>query len=337
MSKEFTYYEKFHLHEFVQHKDDHYTKNEVDAHIAVVANNLKDVKVDYLTRDGNYDMTGNLAMGYNRIEQCAEGVNADDCVTKKQLDFKLDAATFNIAHALPGVPVLDNLSIALIPELKLMVVDSSDRVSSWFDPVNKVSYTQTNDSKKPLLKRDSVKKVFYVHFDGVDDSLKNVSFDVSKVGGSNGNTCTVIIVVKTHQLVSQSQFQWGKGATRFGVHIPWGDGTIYIDYGSVQTGRLTASGQQNLTGAIEVWTIRVDGTNIELFRGTSITPIASGSISATLTGAAQAILLGGQIHTNNLEQNFCNMDLYSFAVWSKALSDDELKNMFRFFENHFHL
>ena len=322
----------------MQHKDNLYTKDEVDADIAVVANNLKDVKVDYLTRSGSYDMKGNLVMGYNRIEQCLEGVHADDCVTKKQLDEKLNTAVFNVANALPGIPVLNNISIALIPDLKLMTVDSTNQITSWTDPVNAVLYSQTNNAKKPLLKRDNVRKKFFVHFDGINHSLKNMSLDVSKVGGLNGNTCTVILIVKTYQQASQSQFQWGKGNVRFGVHIPWSDGTIYIDYGSVSNGRLSVSGQQNLAGNIEVWTIRVNGSTMELFRGvTSMTPLKSETVSATLTGAPQEIALGCQIHSDGTEISFCKMDLYSFSVWSKSLSDDELKNMFRFFENYFDL
>ena len=272
-----------------------------------------------LLRDGSHSMSGNLNLGNNKITNCVEATSDDDCVTKKQLDSKLDRATFVISNSLPGVPVLDKISIALIPALSVITADSNDRVSSWVDPVNGVAYVQTNNSKKPLLKRDVAKKVFYLKFDGTDDTLKNPSFDVSKVAGSNGNTCTVIMVVKTKQQKGQSQFQWGKGNVRFGVHLPWSDGTLYVDFGAVSGGRLSIGSQPNLTGNIEVWTIRVDGTNMQLFRGLSITPIKSETISAILSGAAQEIALGFQIHSDGSEISFSEMDLYSFAVWTKAL------------------
>ena len=347
-----TYYEKHHLHDHVysmtEIDNDFYDKTDIDTkhgqHTIAINSNSQLIGTintqipDFIKKDGSVTMASDLNMGSNKITDIEEGTLDNDCVTKKQLDLKLDRATFIISNSLPGVPVLDKISIALIPALSVITADSYDRVSSWVDPVNNVAYTQTTNSKKTLLKRDSVKKVFYLRFNGTDDSLKNPSFDVSKVAGQNGNTCTVIIVVNTKQQIAQSQFQWGKGNVRFGVHLPWGDGTIYIDYGAVNGKRLSIGSQPNLTGNIEVWTIRVDGTNMQLFRGiTSTTPVKSETISATLLGAAQAITLGCQIHSNNSEINFCEMDLYSFAVWAKALSDNELKNMFRFIENYFDL
>ena len=122
------------------------------------------------------------------------------------------------------------------------------------------------------------------------------------------------------------------------MHLPWGDGIVYIDFGSISDGRLAVLPLPNLTGNIEVWTIRVNHTNMELFRGVStVTPIKTATISATLTGSAQEIFIGCQVHDNGVAISFCKMDLYAFAVWAKSLSDDELKNMFRFIQNHFDL
>ena len=72
-----------------------------------------------LLRDGSHSMSGNLNIGNNKITNCQEGTSDDDCVTKKQLDLKLDRATFIISNSLPGVPVLDKISIALIPALSM--------------------------------------------------------------------------------------------------------------------------------------------------------------------------------------------------------------------------
>ena len=266
------------------------------------------------------------------------GTEDNHVVIKKQLDLKLDRSTFIISNSLPGLPVLEKISIALIPALTVITADSNDRVSSWIDPVNNIDFSQQTNSKKPLLLRDSLKKLFFIRFDGSDDYLGKKSFDVSEIAGSSGNTCTVMLIVKTESIANQSQFQWGRGAIRFGAHLPWGDGTVYIDFGSISDGRLEVLSLPNLTGNIEVWTIRVNQTNMELFRGVStVTPIKTETISATLTGSAQEIFIGCQVHDNGVAINFCKMDLYAFAVWAKSLSDDELKNMFRFIQNHFDL
>ena len=266
------------------------------------------------------------------------GTEDNHVVIKKQLDLKLDRSTFIISNSLPGLPVLDKISIALIPALSVITADSNDRVSSWIDPVNNIDFSKSTNSKKPLFLRDSSKKLFFVRFDGSDDYLERNSFDVSEIAGESGNTCTVILVVNTKAITDQSQFQWGRGAVRFGMHIPWGDGTVYIDFGSTSNGRLNIPSLLDLSGNIEVWTIRVNGTNLELFRGvTSISAIKIETISATLKGSAQEIFIGCQVHTDGTAINFCEMDLYAFAVWAKSLSDDELKNMFRFIQNHFDL
>ena len=287
-----------------------------------------------LTQDGHYDLGNN-----KKLINVDEGTDDNDCVTKKQLDLKLDRATFVISNSLPGVPVLDGISIALIPALSVLTSDTNDRVSRWVDPVNNISFTQTDNSKKPLLLRDSNKKRFFLRFDGTDDYLRINSFDVSKVAGPNGNTCTVIMVVNTKQVKKQSQFQWGQANIRFGVHFPWNNGTVWVDFGTLSSGRLTALSLSDLTGNIEVWTIRVNGQNMELFRGiSSMTPVGTETISATLSGNPQKMFVGCQVDNDDgTAVNFSEMDLYAFSVWQKSLSNDELKNMFRFLEDYFDL
>ena len=300
---------------------------------------VEHINIDAVTTDTvdfSVNSDGHAETDKNLIAKA--GTEDNHVVIKKQLDLKLDRSTFIISNSLPGLPVLDKISIALIPALSVITADSNDRVSSWIDPVNNIDFSQSTNSKKPLFLRDSSKKLFFVRFDGSDDYLERNSFDVSEIAGESGNTCTVILVVNTKAITDQSQFQWGRGAVRFGVHLPWGDGTVYIDFGSISNGRLNVPSLSSLSGNIEVWTIRVNGTNLELFRGvTSISAIKTETISATLTGSAQEIFIGCQVHTDGTAINFCEMDLYAFAVWAKSLSDNEFKNMFRFIQNHFDL
>ena len=330
--------------------DDALRKDQIDGLLA----NKSNVS-DTVLRDGSQSMNNNLDMNNKKIINLKDITSSSSLqnavnlkYVKEQLNLKLDKITFTIANSLPGVPVLDNISIALIPALSVITADSSNKVSSWIDPVNNISFTQSSDSKKPLLLRDSIKKVFFIRFDGNGDFLQNPSFDVSEVAGSDGDTCTVIMVIDTKRVKQQSQFQWGnKDENRFGVHLPWGDGTCYVDFGNVDNGRLQISSLINLTSSIEVWTIRVNGSNIELFRGvSSMNPIQTASITAKLGRSqqvagvsqnSQQISIGCQYDTNGSPRRYCEMDLYAFACWKKALSDDELKNMFRFLENYFDL
>lgn len=286
-----------------------------------------------LTADNHYNINN------KKLVNCADGVTDNDCVNKKQLDLKLDKSVFIIKNSIPGIPVLDKISVALIPSLSLLSTDSNDRVSSWFDPVNNISYIQTDNNKKPLLKRDSIKKLFYLEFDGFDDYLIKTNYNVSKLAGANGNTCTVIIIINTKSVKRQSPFQWGTGSVRFGLHIPWIDDNIYIDFGDINNGRLTVSSNavSNITGNIEVWTIRVDVNNMELFRGTaSINPIETESITETLSGSNKDMTIGSQ-NSGGVGFNFCECDIYGLLIWGKSLSNDELKNMFRFIQDYYNI
>ena len=265
----------------------------------------------------------------------------------QKLDLKLDKSTFSVANSLPGVPVLDKISIALIPSLSVITADTNDRVSSWFDPINNINFTQNDNDKKPLIKRNSVKKRFFLRFDGTDDLLRKDSFNVRDIAGNNGDTCTVIIICNTKQTKSQSQFQYGRdNNNRFGVHLPWSDSNIYVDFGNVDNGRLLTSSLTNLIGNIEVWTIRVTESLMELFRGvSSINPVQTANITANLSSVQiggnvssnQELFIGCQVHTNGSATNFCEMDLYGLAMWSKSLNNDELRNMHRFLEDYFDL
>ena len=118
----------------------------------------------FLNKDGHAETDRNLV-----VKAATED---NHVVIKKQLDLKLDRSTFIISNSLPGIPVLDKISIALIPALSVVTADSNDRVSSWIDPVNNIDFSQQTNSKKPLLLRDSLKKRFFIRFDGSDDYLE---------------------------------------------------------------------------------------------------------------------------------------------------------------------
>lgn len=110
------------------------------------------------------------------------------------------------------------------------------------------------------------------------------------------------------------------------MHVLWGDGTIYIerDFASVVNGRNSVSEQTNVTGNLELWTIRINRTTLELFRGTNITPIGSSSISTVLPSVNLCDII---YHSE--------MDLYAFVFYSSAFTDTQIKQMFWFFKSQF--
>ena len=282
-------------------------------------------------------MSGDINMSGNSITALDPPVGASDATRKEYVDnalaLKLDTSTFLVSRALPGVPIIDNLAVGLLPELTLVDADTADRVASMTDPVNGNLFAQTTVSRQPLLRYDNTLEKFYVRFDGVDDFLQLPGFTVAEVGGPNRNTTTAFLLVNTQtDAMRQSQFHWSGGGGVVNAHIDGFDGNIYIDYGSQSGNRLIVGGETGVTGSLELWTIRVNGTLIELFRGTSsLTPIGSDTLSSALPVGTGSFTIGAWGGTSS----FCQMDLYAFAFYNVAFTDDQVKHMFRFFNSRY--
>lgn len=105
---------------------------------------------------------------------------------------------------------------------------------------------------------------------------------------------------------------------------------IHREFASVVNGRNSVSEQTNVTGNLELWTIRINRSTSELFRGTNITPIGSLSISTVLPSGQSKTFV-----------NLCDiiyhseMDLYAFVFYSSSFTDTQIKQMFWFFKSQF--
>ena len=72
-------------------------------------------------------------------------------------------------------------------------------------------------------------------------------------------------------------------------------------------------------------------TTLEPFRGTtSLTPIGLKTVSDSLGSSAQTLSLHGLLAHSQSE-----MDLYALMIYNRTLSNAELKQMFRYFQNEF--
>ena len=86
----------------------------------------------------------------------------------------------------------------------------------------------------------------------------------------------------------------------------------------------------NLTGNIELWTLRrsrVSNRHIEIFRGTDTTPIYTTTQYSGFSNLREIL----QIATDGV--SYAKMDLYALFVYNKDLTNAELNQMFRFFQN----
>jgi len=301
------------------------TKSYVDTGLAGRVNKVGDT------------MTGDLDMGFHSVKELltipaatTDAVNAD--FVTGITDLKLDTARFTISRALNNIPITDNMVLTVVPELTLMDVDTSDRISSVTDVVGGVVFSQATASNMPLLSRDATLNKYYMNFDGVNDSLAATSYPLDALGGPNGNTTTIFIVANVLAASSNNQFAILNGTDRLLFAVPYDPTNIYVDYGSSTFGRLHVTGFGTITGTVELWTVRVNGTSLQLFRGsTSLTPFGSSSISATLAPVSATFTLGGQFAGIAL----CEMDLYSLVCYNVALSDADMMQNWRYFNAEF--
>lgn len=254
----------------------------------------------------------------------------------KQLeDKKLDISAFEIFSGLPGLPVSDP-ALGFLANTSLASIDGNGKCSSLLDPMNGISLSQSDDSLKPTLMLNNTINKEYLRFNQNRISVEN--FDASGLGGPNGNTGSFVIVCNTDNVQNQNQFNWVKGTPgnydydkRYGVHLPWGDGKIYVDFASASTGRLNISGQSNLTGNIEKYIYVRNGSNAELFRnGTSI-GASSGLTSSFQPGDYGRFMIGDGTDLNL----FCDMDFYFLLIYNKSFSTDEIYKMNIFLDREF--
>lgn len=295
---------------------------------------VSDASDTLLALDGADTMTGNLQMGTNRIIDVVDPIDAQDAATKNYVD----QAILNVSELAIelDVPILDDLGMALYPSLRLTTFDTADRVSAVKDLASGLEYVQTTQTDQPLLQFDVTINQRFLRFDGTDDFLEQLNVPSTTIAGTSLNTTTAYVVAKAYNIVNQVHFDWRTSGGVFRGHfiIPWGDGDFYVDYGTnASSRRLQVSGLPAVTGNLELWTFRTDGTTIDGYRGTaSVTPIGTSTISSSLSA-------GTLDHTVAAEDGgsgrFMETDLYATYIYNVFHSDDQLHRMFTYFNEKY--
>ena len=244
---------------------------------------VTDAKGTLIKKAGD-TFTGNINMSGNKITNVSNPDDDGDVVNKRTMDLNLDNSIVLGTKALIGAPIgvpnLDNLVFIIVPILSLLNLNESQRIEEVTDPINNLHFKQNNNLKRPTFKFDSVIKHHYLEFNGTNNNLVLQNYQIDRLGGQNAYTTTLFLLVKTYNKTTQSQFRWGGSDIRFNAHIPHVNGILYFDYGDYNNNRLEVPNQQNLTGNLELWTMRISEHKKELFRGTnSMTPIYSQSRS----------------------------------------------------------
>ena len=282
-------------------------------------------------------MQVNLDMNNKKIENLAKPTNLNDAVNFGYLLEKKEIIDLFSKIAFPPVSALDftpsNLIHAYLPLSNSTFFDVDDKIGSMINldlgllqPEHILG--QLDKSKQPLLMYNKKLRKFYAYFSSDLKNLKLQSINLT-------NEFTMFIVIKTDNIKDQAHFHFtddlGNNLNNtFRISLPGLNGDIVIINSLSQNERdiIEISGQSNIIGNIELWTIRVtNGSNqrkIEIFRGLSLTPIKTQNLNYKIKNN-QSLFLTSE------------MEFYEFLFYNRSLTDLFLKKMFKYHEDEFQI
>ena len=282
-------------------------------------------------------MQVNLDMNNKKIENLAKPTNLNDAVNFGYLLGKKEIIDLFSKIAFPPVSALDsipsNLIHAYLPLSNSTFFDVDDKIGAMINldlgllqPEHILG--QLDKSKQPLLMYNKKLRKFYAYFSSNLKNLKLQSINLT-------NEFTMFIVIKTENIKDQAHFHFtddlGNNLNNtFRISLPGLNGNIVIINSLSQNERdiIEISGQSNIIGNIELWTIRVtNGSNqrkIEIFRGLSLTPIKTQNLNYKIKNN-QSLFLTSE------------MEFYEFLFYNRSLTDLFLKKMFKYHEDEFQI
>ena len=282
-------------------------------------------------------MQVNLDMNNKKIENLAKPTDLNDAVNFGYLLGKKEIIDLFSKIAFPPVSALDftpsNLIHAYLPLSNSTFFDVDDKIGAMINldlgllqPEHILG--QLDKSKQPLLMYNKKLRKFYAYFSSNLKNLKLQSINLT-------NEFTMFIVIKTHNIKDQAHFHFtddlGNNLNNtFRISLPGLNGDIVIINSLSQNERdlIEISGQSNIIGNIELWTIRVtNGSNqrkIEIFRGLSLTPIKTQNLLYNIR-SNQSLFLTSE------------MEFYEFLFYNRSLTDLFLKKMFKYHEDEFQI
>ena len=282
-------------------------------------------------------MQVNLDMNNKKIENLAKPTNLNDAVNFGYLLGKKEIIDLFSKIAFPPVSALDftpsNLIHAYLPLSNSTFFDVDDKIGAMINldlgllqPEHILG--QLDKSKQPLLMYNKKLRKFYAYFSSNLKNLKLQSINLT-------NEFTMFIVIKTDNIKDQAHFHFtddlGNNLNNtFRISLPGLNGDIVIINSLSQNERdlIEISGQSNIIGNIELWTIRVtNGSNqrkIEIFRGLSLTPIKTQNLLYNIR-SNQSLFLTSE------------MEFYEFLFYNRSLTDLFLKKMFKYHKDEFQI
>lgn len=200
-------------------------------------------------------------------------------------------------------------------------------VSTWHDMSNSRDFTQGTNANRPAYNSDSKRLNFNpgVTFDGVNDYLSNAA---GLLGSGTYNDFNVFVVSGVDSVKNTSLFYENTDNTgsdpRLQVHMPWSDGNIYWDAGSIYANRVSTSGGSAQSGKYYIWNMNfgIGSTPGQSIYRDGKETVSAGSRTEPMKGINKKTTLGsGQ--QGGISTNFYNGQVGEIIVYSASLTATE--------------
>ena len=289
--------------------------------------------------NGKMQMKVDLDMNNKKIENLLAPTNNNDAVNLRFLElFTLSFSSFG------NIPLLDDLEQGNLPLLNNMLFDENNKISTFpslnIKPENIIrpdfskTFIQLDGSKQPLLGYNKKLKKFYLNFSSNLMNMKQPSINLP-------NEFTMFIVIKTNNAEDVAHLHFTNDSSNnlnntFRISLPGLNGDVVIINSLSQNERdiIEISGQSNILGNIELWTIRVtnidrDRRKLEIFRGLSLTPIKTQTLNYKIKNNQSLFLTS-------------KMELYEFLLYKKNefpifTPNNMLNRIFQYHKNEFQI
>jgi prepilin-type N-terminal cleavage/methylation domain-containing protein len=202
-------------------------------------------------------------------------------------------------------------------------VDEGSAVQNMYDQNiqtnnNKVNFTQSTLSKRPIYRGDLVNKLPGLSFDGVDDSLESVSqYHITTVSPNNENTFFYVgYFPSTIAFPGYFNFQISGGAER--IYFTGFTATARFTYVADITNSITGGNTlgRNLIATLE----KKNGTQRIYINGAQT---ASAANTATFSSFSSNFFIGSQIASTG----FARVDVGEVIFFDRALKDEERESI----------
>lgn len=222
----------------------------------------------------------------------------------------------------------------------VLCLDASDR-NSYPGSGTTVYDVSGNGKDFTLVNGLTWNSAGYFSFDGVDDYISGPAGNSFGLGQEH----TIEIVINNTLASTTTLFNWRSSQVDRAIlaHVPYSDGTVYYDVGGCcgSTNRVNYTPSPSITNRLVhyVFRCRTSATPYRQIIENTVSKVDSSTNSTATITLSSNIALIGAFNEANLAGSggVWKGNLYSFRMYNRALTDDEIKSNYNAMKSRFNL